>query len=438
ETVRRRIAPVLEGRRFERVEIHDPRLVRPYEPEAVAAELTGERVAAVDRRGKYLIVRFDSGRALLIHLRMTGSLRSYDGDPAEGDPHRRAVVRLDNGSDVAYRDVRRFGTWLLLEPGELDPYLAQKVGEEPLDALFTAARLGAKLERRRAPIKAALLDQRSRSTASSSGASTRRSARRSRRGSRGRGRRSGTTAFPTASPEPCSTSSRCTGGAASRATGAGRRSRSRASAAAAPGSARRVSRERARLRRRGARRAGRLGRGARARCSRRSGGRRSGSAAPSSRRSAPAGAGGSGDRRRGRSPRRGDPSSRGAPSRARSTRTSGSCTSRSSPFLLYNAEAAGSVPRPPRRPGPARRLDSRSHARPLHHDRGGRPPVDPLRRGRPRPAPLHGRPGPRRGGREGRPQDEVALRGAARAALARRARPAPRLRRARHDHERPA
>ncbi|HZR94120.1 MAG TPA: bifunctional DNA-formamidopyrimidine glycosylase/DNA-(apurinic or apyrimidinic site) lyase [Gaiellaceae bacterium] len=160
ETVRRRIAPVLEGRRFERVEIHDPRLVRPYEPEAVAAELTGERVAAVDRRGKYLIVRFDSGRALLIHLRMTGSLRSYDGNPAEGDPHRRAVVRLDNGSDVAYRDVRRFGTWLLLEPGELDPYLAQKVGEEPLDALFTAARLGAKLERRRAPIKAALLDQR--------------------------------------------------------------------------------------------------------------------------------------------------------------------------------------------------------------------------------------------------------------------------------------
>jgi len=67
---------------------------------------------------------------------------------------------LDNGSDVTYRDVRRFGTWLLLEPGELEPYLDRKVGEEPLDALFTAARLGAKLERRRAPIKAALLDQR--------------------------------------------------------------------------------------------------------------------------------------------------------------------------------------------------------------------------------------------------------------------------------------
>ena len=160
ETVRRRIAPVLEGRRFERVEITDPRLVRPYEPAEVAAELTGERVAAVERRGKYLIVRFESGRALLIHLRMTGSLRAAGAEGLEDDAHRRAVVRLDNGSDVAYRDVRRFGTWLLLEPGELDDYLAARLGEEPFDTLFTAARLGERLKKRRAPIKAALLDQR--------------------------------------------------------------------------------------------------------------------------------------------------------------------------------------------------------------------------------------------------------------------------------------
>jgi formamidopyrimidine-DNA glycosylase len=159
ETVRARLEPVLTGRRFERVEIHDPRLVRPYEPAEVAAELEGERVAAVERRGKYLIFRFESGRVLLIHLRMTGSLRHTSGDLAE-DPHRRAVVRLDNGSDVAYRDVRRFGTWLLLEPGELEPYLGTRLGEEPLDALFTVARLGERLARRRAPIKSALLDQR--------------------------------------------------------------------------------------------------------------------------------------------------------------------------------------------------------------------------------------------------------------------------------------
>src|SRR5213082_1933859 len=158
ETVRARLAPVLTGRRFERVEIHDPRLVRPYEPAEVAAELEGERVAAVERRGKYLIFRFESGRVLLIHLRMTGNLRHGRG--LQDDPHRRAVVRLDDGLDVSYRDVRRFGTWLLLEPGELEPYLAAKVGEEPLDVLFTAARLGGRLAGRRAPVKAALLDQR--------------------------------------------------------------------------------------------------------------------------------------------------------------------------------------------------------------------------------------------------------------------------------------
>src|SRR5213079_1676110 len=157
ETVRRRLAPVLTGRSFERVEIVDSRLTRPFDPVEVARELEGERVQLVDRRGKYLIVRFESGRALLVHLRMTGSFLLA---PEGSDPHRRAVVSLDDGSDVAYRDVRRFGTWLLLEPGELEPYLAAKVGDEPLDVLFTAARLGERLAHRRAPVKAALLDQR--------------------------------------------------------------------------------------------------------------------------------------------------------------------------------------------------------------------------------------------------------------------------------------
>jgi formamidopyrimidine-DNA glycosylase len=159
ESVRRQLEPALVGRSFARVSIDDPRLVRPYEPAEVAAELTGERVAAVERRGKYVVVRFESGRVLLIHLRMTGSLRHSEGSLAE-DPHRRAVIRLDNGSDVSYRDVRRFGTWLLLEPGELEPYLQARLGDEPLDALFTSARLGDRLAKRRAPVKAALLDQR--------------------------------------------------------------------------------------------------------------------------------------------------------------------------------------------------------------------------------------------------------------------------------------
>jgi formamidopyrimidine-DNA glycosylase len=160
ESVRRQLEPALLGRRFERVAIDDSRLVRPYEPAEVAAELEGERVVALERRGKYLVVRFESGRVLLIHLRMTGSLLQAASGSLPDDPHRRAVVRLDDGSDVAYRDVRRFGTWLLLEPGQAEPYLDARVGDEPLDALFTAARLGERLAVRRTSLKAALLDQR--------------------------------------------------------------------------------------------------------------------------------------------------------------------------------------------------------------------------------------------------------------------------------------
>jgi formamidopyrimidine-DNA glycosylase len=160
ESVRRQLEPALVGRRLERVTIDDPRLVRPYEPAEVAAELEGERTVAVERRGKYLVVRFESGRVLLIHLRMTGSLLHAAAGSLQEDPHRRAVVKLDDGSDVAYRDVRRFGTWLLLEPGETEPYLSARVGDEPLDALFTAARLGEGLAGRRTSLKAALLDQR--------------------------------------------------------------------------------------------------------------------------------------------------------------------------------------------------------------------------------------------------------------------------------------
>jgi formamidopyrimidine-DNA glycosylase len=160
ESVRRQLEPVLVGRRFERVRIDDARLVRPFEPAEVAAELEGEQVVDVGRRGKYLVVRFETGRVLLIHLRMTGSLLHAPEGSLPDDPHRRAVVKLDDGSDVAYRDVRRFGTWLLLEPGEAEPYLAARVGDEPLDALFTAARLGERLGERRTSLKAALLDQR--------------------------------------------------------------------------------------------------------------------------------------------------------------------------------------------------------------------------------------------------------------------------------------
>jgi formamidopyrimidine-DNA glycosylase len=161
ETIRSRLAPGLTGRRLERVEILDPRLTRPEPPELVAAALEGERIADVRRRGKYLVVVFESGRHLLVHLRMTGNVLHPAPEGRRDDPHVRAVVRLDDGSDVLYRDVRRFGTWDLLEPGDLNPYfVARRLGVEPLSRAFTTGSLRQALAGRRTPVKAALLDQR--------------------------------------------------------------------------------------------------------------------------------------------------------------------------------------------------------------------------------------------------------------------------------------
>src|SRR3954451_17959963 len=101
ETVRAQLEPKLVGRRLVDLQIADPRLPRAHDPAEVAAELVGERVTALDRRGKYVVVRFESGRVLLIHLRMPGQLLHVAPglDDASGslpvdDPHRRAVVRL--------------------------------------------------------------------------------------------------------------------------------------------------------------------------------------------------------------------------------------------------------------------------------------------------------------------------------------------------------
>lgn len=154
ETIRAQLAPRLEGRVLARVEILDPRLTRPYDLFEVAEELEGGRVRAVERRGKYLVFRLESGLSLLVHLRMTGSFGFLPTS------HERAVLELDDGSRIAFRDVRRFGTWLVLEDTDALGYLSGKNGPEPLGPAFTTRWLAASLAGRRAAVKAVLLDQR--------------------------------------------------------------------------------------------------------------------------------------------------------------------------------------------------------------------------------------------------------------------------------------
>lgn len=158
ETIRRQLAPHLEGRTIESAEILDFRWTRPIAPEVIEAELVGARVERVDRAGKYLIWALSGTRYLLVHLRMTGALL---WNPPSEPPHTRVRLAFSDGHRLAYVDPRRFGTGHLLHgPEALKLYLGSRLGVEPFTPEFTAAHLRQIARGRQAPVKSFLLDQR--------------------------------------------------------------------------------------------------------------------------------------------------------------------------------------------------------------------------------------------------------------------------------------
>ena len=168
ETIRRQLAPLVEGRRILHVEILDPRWSRPLAPQELADALTGRRVLALGRRGKYLLWELDEDLHLVQHLRMTGAVLA---DPDPEPPHTRVRIELGPraGKDaggarrvrLAISDPRRFGTGeLLLGHEALERFLAARLGLEPFDEGFTPAHLRSVMRGRRTPVKALLLDQR--------------------------------------------------------------------------------------------------------------------------------------------------------------------------------------------------------------------------------------------------------------------------------------
>jgi formamidopyrimidine-DNA glycosylase len=161
ETIRRQLAPHLEGRTIVRAVIGDPRLTRPATPGEVEEGVAGRRIERLGRRGKYLIWSLTGDRHLLVHLRMTGALLYDPVEAAGGTPHGRSWFELDDGHRVLYVDPRRFGTAHLLDgTAARDAYLDARLGAEPLTAEFTVEYLRRAARGVRAPIKAFVLDQR--------------------------------------------------------------------------------------------------------------------------------------------------------------------------------------------------------------------------------------------------------------------------------------
>jgi formamidopyrimidine-DNA glycosylase len=157
ETIRGHLAPHVEGRRLDDVQIVDARWSRPLAPEELEHALRGRRVERLARRGKYLVWELDDEVYLLMHLRMTGTLLL---DPAEPTRHARVLLTLAEHR-LVFDDPRRFGTGeLALGEEALRAFFDARLGVEPLAREFTAEHLYALTRASRAPIKAFLLDQR--------------------------------------------------------------------------------------------------------------------------------------------------------------------------------------------------------------------------------------------------------------------------------------
>jgi formamidopyrimidine-DNA glycosylase len=159
ETIKRHLAPHVEGRRIERMEVSDARWCDPAPPEELAAAVEGRRVERLSRRGKYLDWELEDEVHVVMHLRMTGNIllvKAADPEP----PYVRVRIALDSGDRALFTDPRRFGTGVvLLGDSARDEYFSARLGVEPLSADFTADALRAMATGRKQPVKAFLLTQ---------------------------------------------------------------------------------------------------------------------------------------------------------------------------------------------------------------------------------------------------------------------------------------
>ena len=155
ETVKNQLSPHIIGRTITSVTLHWERMVKGQDAAEFVRLVAGHKIMDMTRQGKYMIVHLSDDSKLIIHLKMTGSLilGKNDADPPQ---YTRAIIHLDDGQNVFFRDPRKFGVLKLIKDlREIDA----KLGPEPLEKEFTLKLFTDGLLKRTAPIKALLLDQ---------------------------------------------------------------------------------------------------------------------------------------------------------------------------------------------------------------------------------------------------------------------------------------
>ena len=160
ETVRRGLAPVMEGAVFACVQVRRADLRKPF-PQNFARRLEGAGIVRAGRRSKYLLIDTDRGETLIWHLGMSGQVRIYaPGDvvPPPGK-HDHVQFDLDTGAVIVFTDPRRFGLMDLAQTDALaDHALIASIGPEPLGNAFSGPILAAALKNKKVAIKQAIMD----------------------------------------------------------------------------------------------------------------------------------------------------------------------------------------------------------------------------------------------------------------------------------------
>ena len=158
ETTRRAVEPLIAGRTIESVEVRHPGVIAHPDAATFAERLIDRTVLGMDRRGKYLVAHLDDGSHVTMHMRMTGCLVTAPTGYPE-DRHTRIVLHMDDGTELRFSDMRRFGRFWLFGPDEEDDSGIGVLGPEPDDPSFTADYLEKRIGRSHRAVKECLLDQ---------------------------------------------------------------------------------------------------------------------------------------------------------------------------------------------------------------------------------------------------------------------------------------